>query len=418
MLDLTSFDAALKEYYTADKVEDLTYQNRPFLALVPKSEDFYGDVHPVPVYYGNPQGRSASFARAKARGANSSSKLKKFMLTRVSDYGYVTIDNETMLASQNDKGAFMRARTTEINGIINSLAQSVATALAGTGYGEIGQIQTGSSVSGTTITLQDPDSVVNFEVDMELVVAAAYNTGATRALGSSGNGLIITAIDRDAGTLTFAYNVNDSTNGIPAIAADDYLFVRGDRDEGSSPSMVKLAGVQAWCPASAPGSTAFFGVDRTADVVRLGGIRKDLSGYPIEEALIEGANYAFREGASIDHYIMHTSKFSDLVKALGSKVQYVDVKASASIGFRAVEVHGPNGTVRVLGDRTWNKNIISGLTLNTWELKSLGKLFQAVPGDGLEVLRLSDSDGVEARFGYYANLKNKAPGQNITITHS
>lgn len=46
-LDLTSFDFALKEYYTDEKVEDLVYRDNPFLAMVPKREDFYGKKLPV-----------------------------------------------------------------------------------------------------------------------------------------------------------------------------------------------------------------------------------------------------------------------------------------------------------------------------------------------------------------------------------
>ena len=42
-LDLTSFDAALKEHYTSDTVENLVYKDNPLLALMPKMEDFGGE---------------------------------------------------------------------------------------------------------------------------------------------------------------------------------------------------------------------------------------------------------------------------------------------------------------------------------------------------------------------------------------
>lgn len=67
-LDLQSFDAALKQHYTSDTVEMMVYKDNPFLALVKKMEDFGGRNLPIPLIYGNPQGRSANFTNAQTRG--------------------------------------------------------------------------------------------------------------------------------------------------------------------------------------------------------------------------------------------------------------------------------------------------------------------------------------------------------------
>src|SRR5690606_7731904 len=228
-----------------------------------------------------------------------------------------TIDNETLKATEGDANAFLEAATIEIDGAINSLTRSLAIAQYRAGYGEIGQILTGSSVSGTTLTLSNPDDITNFEVGMELDTSATL-TGASKAYGSSGNGLIVTGVNRVAGVLTFGAAVDDATDGIPTIAAGDYIFVRGDH---SSSNLVKIAGLEAWIPASAPSSSPFFGVDRSVDT-RLGGQRHDGSTDPIEEALITGDSMVGREGGRIDHYFMNFKKFSELEKSLGSKVQY------------------------------------------------------------------------------------------------
>lgn len=412
--NLTTFDGALKELYNDDRVEDLTYQNRPLLALMPKSTDFYGRLKPVPIVYGNPQSRSSTFSRALARSQSSPSLIAEYLVRRVKDYGFVTIDNETMEASANDKGAFLKARQVEIDGIFNSLAQSMAQAIVGDGFGVIGKIATGG-ISTTTITLDDPNTVVFFEVGQELGLVADVDTSAARSYGSSGNGLIVTKVNRSAGTITFGYNVTDSTNGIPAAAAGDYIFVRGDHDEASSPTRLKMSGWLAWCPATDPSSTSFWGVDRTKDVSRLGGLRRDVSLLPIEEGLIDCLYYAGREGADeIDYVFLNPIKHGELVKALGSKVQYVDVMANARIAFRGVEVHGPNRTVKVMSDRTvpYNRGLFA--TLNTWELATLGKTAKFLNSDGLEVLRMASDDGVECRVGYYGNVVNHGPGRNLT----
>jgi hypothetical protein len=95
-LDMTSFDAALKQHYTDDMVLNLVYKDNPLLALMPKMESFGGKNLPIPLIYGNPQGRSATFATAQSVGASSSSAITDFVLTRVKDYAIATIDNETL----------------------------------------------------------------------------------------------------------------------------------------------------------------------------------------------------------------------------------------------------------------------------------------------------------------------------------
>lgn len=411
-LDLTSFDSALKEYYTDDVVQDMVYKKNPFLALVPKMEEFYGKSLPIPIIYGNPQGRSGTFSRAQAR-SSTTTRVTDFNITRNHDYGIATLDNETLEASKNDKGSFLDAATTEIDGIINSLTRSLATAMYGTGFGGIGVLN-GGSVAGTTLTLLNIEDITNFEVGMELGAAAAETTGAARAYGSSGNGLIVTAVNRVTGVLTFGFNANDATNGIPTIGVSDTLFVRGDRQEGASPTFSKVVGLKGWVPESAPGATSFFGVDRTTDVTRLGGVRFDGSALPIEEALIEGAALCAREGGAPDYCFMNTGKFADLEKALGSKVQYVDLKVG-NIGFRGINIHGQNGDIKVLADMNCPVNNAWMLQMDVWKLYSLGKAIRVIDTDGLKMLRQATADGVEVRYGYYAQLGCRAPGFNLNL---
>lgn len=413
MLDLTSFDAALKEYYTPDAVEDMVYKDNPLLALIPKDENFYGDSRVVPVIYGNPQGRSANFTRAQTRAAATNSYITKFTVTRVKDYSIAQVDNETLLASQNDKGAFMRAATLEFDGAINTLTRSLAVDLYRAGFGDRGQI---GSISTNTITLLNTNDIVNFEVGMELDLSASQAANTLRAYGTSTNGLIVTGVNRSSGVLTFgAGNVTDATNGIPTAAANDFIFVRGDRQNSATPTRLKVSGLEAWCPYVAPTSTSFYGVDRTADVTRLGGLRYDGSAFPIEEALIEAATLVAREGGRLDHFFMSYDKYSALEKALGSKVQYVDLKANANIGFRGIRVNGPRGEINVVPDQNCPSNRAYGLRLDSWTLCTIGKATRVIDTDKLEMLRLNSADGVESRWGYYGNVYCNAPGSNIAI---
>lgn len=404
-MDLTAFDAALKQHYTNDRIEDMVYADNPLLALMPKMKEFGGRNLPITLIYGNPQGRSADFARAQVRGAATSSKLDDFLLTRVKDYSIATIDNEALEASKGDANAFLEAATVEIDGALNSLKRSLAIAQYRDGWGSIGKIAAGG-IAGAAITLSDADAVTNFEIGQELVAAAAEGSGNLKG-ASPGDVAIVTAVNRSTGVVT--------VDAVPGTwAAADFLFVRGDRQYTAS-ARQKLSGLEAWIPAAAPASTAFFGVDRSVDPTRLGGQRLDASALPMEEALIQAASVVGREGGKLSHYFMNYGKYANLEKALGTKVQYVDIKVSAEVGFRGIMVTSGRGTIRVLPDQNCQSNRVWGLNLDVWKHYSLGEPVRTIDTDGLQMLRQASADGVECRMGYYANMGCRAPGYNINV---
>ena len=396
----------MKSHYTNDTVENMVYADNPFLAILPKMENFGGKNLPVPIIYGNPQGRSKTFSNAQTRGAASNSQITDFVLTRVKDYAVATIDNETLEASKGNPNAFMEAATTEIDGIIQALTNSLAKGMFGGSDGNIGQVSVEPTEAATTvITLKDPESIVHFELGMMINIWSAKSGGSQRNVDGSTTSLEIDAIDRSAGTITFSEAYTSSGT----IAADDYLFVEGDRG-------LALSGLDSWLPSTAPTSTPFFGVDRSVDTTRLGGVRHDGSSQPIEEALIEGASKVAREGGKVDYCFVNYTKYAELEKSLGSKVQYVDLKMNAEIGFRGIEIHGPRGTIKVVADRNCPSDVAYLLQLNTWKLYSLGKAVRVIDSDGLSMLRQASADGVEVRYGTYSQLGCKAPGWNCRVS--
>lgn len=407
-LNLTNMDGALKSYYTNDRVENMVYQDNPELGLITKMEDFYGRNLPIPIVFGNPQGRSRNFTQAQARGNSTNSKVGDFTLTRVKDYSLADIDNETIEATKSDMGSFLDAATLEVDGAINSVTRNLAISMYRSGYGDIGQI---GSISGATITLLNPNDVTNFEQQQMLDVGATQ-AGAARAYGSSGNGLIITAVDRINGILTFGFNVTDATNGVPLAAAGDYLYVTGDHVANT---LTAPAGFEAWMPASNPTSTAFFGQDRSSDPTRLGGLRFDCTSLPTEEAHIKGASLVAREGWALDHYFENYATYESLEKALGSRVQYIDMKVTAEVSFRGIQINGPKGPIKIVPSQNCPSNRIYGVKLSTWKLYSLGKAVRVIDTDGLQMLRQSTADGVEVRYGNYLNMATRAPGSGINL---
>jgi hypothetical protein len=382
----------------------MVYADNPLMALMPKYTKFGGKNLPIPITYGLPQGRSAAFATAKANKTNS--KITDFTLTRAKDYSLADIDNETMEASMNDADAFLRASTFEIDNSLMSLGRSFAISQYRTGSGSVGQIAATVNVATAVLPLTNPEDVTNFELGQVIVSSTANGGGAIKNNGGVENALTIIAINRDTGVLTMSANLNSFA--AQDWAAADYLFVQGDYD-------AKVKGLSAWVPATAPTNAAFFGVDRSVDT-RLGGLRKDVSNMPIEEGLISGLRRAEREGARISHYFMKYDKWSELEMSLGSKVQYVDLKTTdASIGFRGIVIQSNKGPVSVLADQNCIADTAFGLQMDTWKVYSLNELIRMLNLDGLKALRNDQSDSIEIRCGYYAQIGCNAPGWNINL---
>lgn len=399
ILDSTAMNAALKELYDNQTIENLVYNDNPFLAMVKKNTDFGGKYKPVPIITGASQGRSATFASAQAN--QSPVQIESFFLTRVSDYSIAQIDNQTMLASKTDKMSFLEGSKVLIDGAISSLTLSLSSSLFRSGTGTIGQIGT---ISSGVITLSDVNSVVQFEVNQVLRTSTTDGGSLRTAKG------YVIAVDRSAGTVTVSATFGGSAGTPTSWANSDYLSVDGDLN-------AKIKGLAAWLPATAPTTgDNFFGVDRSVDPVRLAGVRYDGSAQPIEEALIDASSLLAREGGKPDVCIMSYASYSALEKSLGAKVQYVDMKGSGEIGFRGIQINGANSMIKCFPDRSCPSNTAYLLTMKTWTLESLGDAPQILRyGDGMEMLRVYNSDAGEVRVAYYAQLSTNAPGWNAYV---
>jgi len=398
-LDLTAMNAALKELYDGQVIENLVYADNPLLAMLKKNTDFGGKYKPIPIIIGVSQGRSSTFSNAQ--GNQSPVNVQSFLLTRVSDYSIATIDNQTMLASKTDKMAFLEGAKLVIDGAIRSVTNSIAGALFRSGTGSIGQI---TSISTGVITLTNPADVVNFEVNMVLQANSTDGGTPRAALG------YVTAVNRTAGTVTVSASGMGGAAGNPTSwAANDFLLVQGDNN-------AKCSGLQAWLPFTDPGSTDnFYGVNRSADRTRLAGVKFDGSNESIEEALIDASSLNAREGGKPNMAFMPFASYGALEKALGSKVQYADLKVG-EIGFRGIKVNGANSVITVLPDRSCPTQTCFLLQMDTWAIEGLGEVPQILRyGDGLDMLRVYNADASEVRVAAYYNLRTNAPGWSSNV---
>lgn len=398
MLNNAAYRAMLKEHYTNHRVEDMVYSDNPLYALMPKYKKFGGYNLPIPIKYGNPQGRSNTFATAQANKV--ASKSDRFVLTRAKDYSLADIDNETIEASMGNANAFMEAMTFEIDGALDQLKRSTAIKMYRSGSGSIGSIGATTNVATAVLVLTNPEDVTNFEVGQVIVASIADGGGAVKASPKT-----VIAVDRDAGTVTFDANLN----AVVAWALADFVFVEGDYD-------ASLKGLDAWVPATMPTvGDNFFGVDRSVDT-RLAGLRKDVSALSIEEGLIELGARVGREGGKPNLGFYDFGQDANLKKALGTKIQYVNLEANARVSFMGVQAQIGKRVVTMVPDQNAIANTVFLLQMDMWKLYSLNEPIRILNLDSLDFLRNSNSDSVEVRCGQYAQLGCNAPGWNIRGT--
>ena len=400
-LDTSSAAAILKEYYSNQRVEQLTYQDMPLYAMLKKVKDFEGSSYPLPMRVTDPQGASATFSNAQAQ--KQPSNYKKFSLTRVKSYSLASIETEAMLASKSNPGAFLQLATAEIDGAIHTMKRRLGWAIYGDGSGALGSIGSVSSTNPEVITLTTADDIVKFEVGQTI---QARLGATTRIFATATPSAVITKVDRDAGTITLG--AVDNSGNTDTIVAGDTLNVVGDYN-------AMLSGLEAWVPAATPSATPYFGVDRTIDATRLGGVRVASTGKPIDEALIDAARRLGREGlGKPDCVFTGFSKYAALEKTLGAKIRYKDTEI-AGISFRGIEVSGPNGTLTVYPDRDCPDNRMYILDMASWGLYSLGEPVRLLDQDGNKMLRESTADALEVRVGGYFQVGNTMPGSNAVL---
>lgn len=427
--------AALKELYTGDDfMKDLVYKKNPALALLPKDESpsgFAGKYIPVPLVYGTPQGRSATFTNAQNN--QTQPYLASFFVYRASNYQLATITNELLEATKDNAGAFVDeaklVMDTAFRNISNDMALDIFRGGTTTqsARGTYGAGSGSGSISTGVITLDNPQDIVNFEVGMTLV---SYSiSGTTPTISTTGALGYVIAVNRSTGVVTVSASAGGAA-GTPTnwSTSFPYLAVQGDINFVSgglaTANALKVSGFSAWLPQTKPtvgGGDSFWGVDRSADPTRLSGVYYNGASESIEEALIDGSSLVAREGGQPDMAFMNFTSYAALEKSLGSKVQYVDVKHDeADIAFAGIRINAPYGPITVIPDRNCPAQTSFLLQMDTWKLRSLGKAPHVLTYgmEGLEALRVGAADALEIRIGYYANLICNAPGWNCNVALS
>lgn len=416
--------AALKELYTDDKdyMKNIVYSKNPWLAMVPKNESpdgFAGKYIPVPLEYGNPQGRAHQFVNAQNQ--QTASDVVSYFVYAIQDYQLVTITNLLMEQTKSNAGAFVDEASRTLDNGFKNISNNMAFELFSGGTASRGVIGTAVLASSVvTITLSNAQTVVQFEVGMTLQNSTT-DGGAANTVSSAIDAIQLTSVNRGTGVIVGTVVQGDGTTFLAA----HFLQVLGDVGSAGASTiagLLGLSGMAAWVPSSDPSAgDNFWGVDRTADPTRLAGLRYNASSQSISEGLTSALAYGNREGASFDLIVIDFLSYSTLINELGAKVQYVMLEHDeVEVAFEAIHFHSAYGKIPVLADRSQPSQLAYCLTRDTWKLRTLGKAPHILTYgmEGLEGLRVGTADALEIRIAYYGNLICSAPGYNMVVSLS
>ena len=284
--------AALKELYVDDKdyMKNIVYSKNPWLAMIPKNESpdgFAGKYIPVPLEYGNPQGRAHTFANAQNQ--QTASDVISYFVYAVQDYQLVTITNLLMEQTKTNAGAFVDEASRTMDNGFRNLSNNMAFELFYGGTASRGQISAAGisyAAPNITLTLSNSQSVVQFEVGMTLQASATDGGAALQNVPGTIDAAQVISVNRGTGVIVAVV-----VQGAPQTSwgANDFLQVLGDIGIGGSSTiagMLGLSGLAAWVPfVDPPATDNFWGVNRSADVTRLGGLRFNATAFSISEGI-------------------------------------------------------------------------------------------------------------------------------------
>lgn len=378
---------------------------------------------PVPLEYGNPAGRSHTFANAQNQ--QTASDVVSFFVYAISDYQIITITNLLLEQTKSNAGAFIDEASRTLDNGFRNISNNMAFELFAGGTASRGTISAaGVTLTGSTLSwvLSNPNQVVQFEVGMTLQATATDGGAALQNTPGTIDAVQLTSVNRNTGALA-----GTVVQGAPGTswAAGYFLQILGDIGIGGSSTiagMLGLSGLAAWVPAVDPPSTDnFWGVNRSADPTRLGGLRYNASSMSISEGLTNALGFGNREGADFDLIVLDFASYTSLVNELGAKVQYVMLEHDeVQVAFEAIHFHSAYGKIPVLADRSCQAQTAWCLTMDTWKLRTLGKAPHVLTYgvEGLEGLRVGNADALEIRIGLYGNVICSAPGYNMQVALS
>ena len=406
---IANLSAGLKRRYSTKFVSKIEWSKGAAAAMVPKVG--WSGQPTWAMRVGNNGGGSADFATAQTNGgAEITNIVQPVISTYQQDYGVATIEGRLMAAASDKEGALYDKMVAQIDGIMGGTMQSFATKIYRSGFGEMSQISTSTTLASTSLVLKYPEDAVLFEIGMRIQFSSAISGATLRNTGGTTD-LRITAINYNTGTLTTSANISSITG----VATGDYIFRKGDRHDSASTVRQAIVGFEGQFNMT----DAIFGYTRSTDS-RLQGVSIASTGKTEEDAIIDGLAEVDRYGGQVDWVFMNPTRRRNLTKAAMGRYRPTTVASPLpGVGVKGINLMASSGdSVDIFSDPFCPVDRIYGISKESLQLfcARTSQIPTFLDDDGNTVLRLAAADSIEGRVEYYADLECNAPIHNFCLT--
>lgn len=422
----TEWDAFLKEVYDEREIKSLAAPKNVLLGLFEK-EMSGGDYFVQPVHYSNAGGSSATLANAKLN--QTSSKIKKLNITRVPHFQKVSVTVHLLMSTMKKSEAFQEAKK-EFDYGFKALSTKFDQRLFRSSSGSIGVIKSTTTLASASIILVDKADAYNFNEGDKIAFSSVDGGGSLR---DSGDTTTVSAVDYDTGIVTIADA--DLSVKITGVSLGDFIFQDGDYD-------ACMSGLEDWLPVTnrtTKLAASFYGMTRSANPVRLGGVYYDATSTGDDEngILVELTSRVVKNTTDglgePDTCICPWDFFIGLSKLwIATRQGFENVKISVSDaladgstliisrlypGMRAM-VAGVELTI--IPSRHCPSNRLYVLQKDTWTIRHAGKTLPMFPLEEIEGHMMRMDDNVSGQtdlqaavwLAGYGNLGCNLPGCN------
>lgn len=406
-LTMSRANSALKTLFPQKRIEQIGWEDQPFMKWVTSKTDFYGRNLELPVRIGPHAGATNDFGSAQAM--KGSSNYTHFTLTRKKKYIVISFDNEALEASERDVGAYMNFKELEMEGAFQGINMQTAADMQGNGSGRIATISAVNT--GTNVITVDEAGITRFEKDMRIVSFSSNVYGATATSSGPKGYMVVGSVDPDNNQITLDTTKGDTILQDGADATTDkYLAVWGAVGNA-------IFGTQAWVPIDRSIlSTPFAGVTRSQYSSRLGGCYYDGSACgSVMEALERASARGRKEGSKFEVAWVNHNRFQDVSIELGARAVREPYKVG-NFAYDSIKFSTGGREVRLMADHNFADSDCLMANKASWRFHTLKAAPRMLGKGGAGDLILEPAaDGWESRIGWYGEMECLAPIDNVRV---
>jgi len=351
------------------------------LSRVKKTNDFTGNDLKTTM----PKGFGGSVGSGSLPAANPKTYLQMTVKPKKL-YARMTIDRESMMASQDNAGSFVRLLQESIKNSVESYSRNLERILFSDGTGALGTMagtNTGTGSSGDPYLVLISDATwkeANWEEDDYVNI------------GSGSDLLEVVAVNPDTKTISLVI-----VTGTPSIGATDtdILYMQGSKDNDP----LGLAGTVG----TATGTV--YGIDLAAER-RWRSYRENAGGAEISLDILNKVVLQVHRkvgkypNLALTSYTQYTKVQNQLEDIKYLEVSPRDKELVGRIGFKAIDLQAGPARIPLLisrfcaDDEFW---LLNDNFIDVMHRPGFGWFDE----DGTVILRQANSDGFEARYGGY-----------------